>query len=36
MGLENVKKLVEELEAFIVIQKRRQQVALATEPWFYI
>ena len=32
MGLENVKKLVEELEAFIVIQKRRQQVALATEP----
>jgi len=32
VGLENVKKLVEELEAFIVIQKRRQQVALATEP----
>ncbi len=32
VGLESVKKLVGELEAFIVVQKRRQQEGLVTEP----
>ena len=32
VGLENVKKLACELEAFITVQKRRQQAGLAAEP----
>lgn len=32
VGLESVKKLVAELEAFITVQKRRQQAGLVAEP----